>query len=202
MVTILVGILLGYQAWSVFENTTTIEALEKQRVQRWLEKNKHKDEEIEFPYDTSLSENLEVVFGTLNPLLWLWPWTVTSHSGLDFPVVEDAELPWPPPDMMLPNELAPPTSELPWKKAYRHETFVRLRRRIVPDEESGESELSDEDESRDGDDEDGREMFDGWFGNEDLEDYGVDADNEIRGLRKDEEGIMWEEVLRSRREDN
>jgi hypothetical protein len=36
---------------------------------------------------------------------------------------------------------------------------------------------------------------------EDMEDYGVDIESEVRGLRKEEEGVMWEEVLRRRRQD-
>ena len=185
---------MGYQIWSVLENTTTIEALEKQRLQRWLEKY-NKEDEIEFPYNTTITSNLHLVFGNPNPILWLWPWTQTSHDGLDFPVVEDAELPWPPPDSLPSTELAPPTAELPWSNVYKHEAVTRLRRRRLADEESGESELSDDDE-----DEDRGDLFDGWFGMEELEDYGVDVDSEIRGLTKEEEGVVWQEVLRKRRE--
>ena len=77
----------------------------------------------------------------------------------------------------------------------------RLRRPYTQDEESGESEY--EEDSEDGsEDREGREMFDGWFGMDDVEDYGVDVDNEIRGLRKEEEGVVWEEVLRRRREED
>jgi hypothetical protein len=36
---------------------------------------------------------------------------------------------------------------------------------------------------------------------EDMEDYGVDVENEVRGLRSEEEGVVWEEVLRRRREE-
>lgn len=191
---ILISILFGYQIWSVIENTTTIEALEKQRVQTWVEKNRA--EEIEFPYNVSLSDNLSMVFGSDSPLLWLWPWNRTRHDGLDYPVIEYADLPWPPLQTLPSSEYAPPTAELSWSKPlqYNHEAVTRLRRR-PQDEESGESELeSDEEEEHD--------LFDGWLGVEDLEDYGVDMDSEIRGLRKEEEGVVWEEVLRRRREED
>jgi len=78
----------------------------------------------------------------------------------------------------------------------------RLRRPYTQDEESGESEFEDESEEDEDEDGEGGEMFDGWFGTEDLEDYGVDVDSEIRGLRKEEEGVVWEEVLRKRREED
>ena len=77
----------------------------------------------------------------------------------------------------------------------------RLRRPYTQDEESGESEFEEDSEEEDEGDRSG-EMFDGWFGMEDLEDYGVDMDSEIRGLRKEEEGVVWEEVLRKRREED
>jgi hypothetical protein len=178
----------------MIENTTTIEALEKQRVQQWVEK--HKAEEIEFPYNTTLSSNLSLVFGSTNLLLWLWPWTLTTHDGLDYDTVEDAELPWPPPQTAPNADYAPPTAELPWSSSSSmdHNTVSRLRRPYVQDEESGESEFESEEENE--------ELFDSWFGMEDLEDYGVDMDHEVRGLRKEEEGVVWDEVLRRRREED
>ena len=193
---LLMSILMGYQIWSVIENTTTIEALEKQRVENWVEK--HDSQDIEFPYDTTLYSNLSLVFGSDSPLLWLWPWNRTNHDGLDYPVVEDAELPWPPPHTIPSNELAPPTAELPWSssRSYKQPALSRLRRPYPQDEESGESELDSDEE------EEGGDFFDGWFGMEDLEDYGVDVESEVRGLRKEEEGVVWEEVLRKRREDD
>jgi hypothetical protein len=197
MTLILVSILLGYQIWSVIENTTTIEALEKQRVEAWLEKNR-KEEIIEFPYNTTLSSNLSVVFGAGHPIFWLWPWNRTNHDGLDYAILEDADLPWPPPQTLPSNELAPPTAELPWSssRAYRNDAVSRLRRPYPQDEESGESEVDSEDE------EDNRDFFNGWFGFEDLEEYGVDMESEVRGLRKEEEGVVWEEVVRRRREED
>lgn len=198
---LLISILFGYQVYSVIDNTTTIEALEKQRVQAWVEKNR--TPEIEFPYNTTLSENLFVVFGSDSPLLWLWPWNTTSHSGLDYSVLEQSDLPWPPPQTLPSNEMPPPTAELPWSstRTYKYPAVSRLRRPYTQDEESGESEY--EEDSEDGsEDREGREMFDGWFGMDDVEDYGVDVDNEIRGLRKEEEGVVWEEVLRRRREED
>ena len=196
---ILISILLGYQVYSIIENTTTIEALEKQRVQAWVEKNRK--QEIEFPYNTTLSENLFVVFGSDSFIFWLWPWNATTHDGLDYLVLEPADLPWPPPQTLPTNELPPPTAELPWSSArtYKDPAVSRLRRPYTLDEESGESEYESESEEEEGDD---GEMFDGWFGMEDLEDYGVDVDSEIRGLRKEEEGVVWEEVLRRRREED
>jgi hypothetical protein len=204
MTGILVGILAGYQIWSVIENTTTIEALEKQRVETWVEK--HDAEQIEFPYNTTLSSNLAIVFGSDIPLLWLWPWNRTTHDGLNYPIVEDADLPWPPPQTIPSQDLAPPTAELPWSSGSRssgsrstsashvkHHAVSRLRRPPPQDEESGESEIDSDDESE-------HEFFDDWFGLEEMEDYGVDIDSEVRGLRKEEEGVMWEEVLRRRRE--
>jgi hypothetical protein len=195
VVLILISILMGYQTWSVMENTTTIEALEKQRVEQWVQMNK--SEEIEFPYNTNLSSNLELVFGTTNPLLWLWPWTTTTHDGLDYDVVEDADLPWPPAQTVPSANYAPPTAELSWSssRSIDHTNISRLRRPHVQDEESGESELDSEE------DEDENDLFNGWFGLEDFEDYGVDLDSEVRGLRKEEEGVVWDEVLRRRRED-
>jgi len=190
----LISILAGYQIWSVIENTTTIEALEKQRVETWTEK--HKAQEIEFPYNTTLSNNLSVVFGGTSPLLWLWPWNRTNHDGLDYPVLEDADLPWPPPQTMPSAELAPPTAELPWSssRSFKHSAISRLRKPFTQDEESGESEYDSEE------DEPPNDFFDGWFGMEDMEDYGVDMESEIRGLQKEEEGVLWEEVLRRRRQ--
>jgi hypothetical protein len=191
----LISILAGYQIYSIIENTTTIEALEKQRVESWAEKNHA--QEIEFPYNTTLSSNLSLVFGSNHPLLWLWPWNSTSHDGLDYPILEDADLPWPPPQTLPSNDLAPPTTELPWSssQSYKHSAISRIRRRYPNDEESGESEIDSSDEEE-------NDFFDGWFGMEDMEDYGVDMDNEIRGLRKEEEGVVWEEVLRRRREED
>lgn len=193
----LVSILFGYQIWSVIENTTTIEALEKQRVESWIEK--HHAQEIEFPYNTTLSSNLSVVFGSNYPLLWLWPWDCTNHDGLDYPVVQDADLPWPPPQTLPSNDLAPPTTELPWSssRSYMRDAVSRLRRPYPQDEESGESEVDSEDEEE----EESPDFFDAWFGMEDMEEYGVDMESEVRGLRKEEEGIVWEEVLRRRREE-
>lgn len=194
---LLISILMGYQVWSVIENMTTIEALEKQRVEIWVEK--HKTQEIEFPYNTTLSSNLSLIFRSDSPLLWLWPWNCTNHNGLDYPVLEDADLPWPPPQTVPSNDLAPPTAELPWSSSYsyKHSAISRLRKPYHQDEESGESEYdSDEEEGQPND------FFDGWFGMEDIEDYGVDVDSEIRGLRKEEEGVVWEEVLRRRREED
>ena len=195
VVLILLSILMGYQIWSVIENTTTIEALEKQRVRIWVEKNRA--EEIEFPYNTTLASNLAIVFGSSSPLLWLWPWNRTSHDGLDYPVVEEADLPWPPPHTLPSNDLAPPTAELPWSssRSYSHTAISRLRKPYPQDEESGESEFESEEEEE-------QDFFNGWFGLEDLEDYGVDIDCEVRGLRKEEEGVVWEEVLRMRREED
>jgi palmitoyltransferase len=191
---VLISVLLGYQLWQVLENTTTIEALEKQRVDRWVEK--HHASEVEFPYDISWPRNLSVVFSGTQPLLWFWPWNVTKHDGLDYPTLEEVELPWPPLHTIPEQDFAPPTSELPWSSSrqYKHETVSRLRRPPPPDEESGESEIESDDEG-DGD------FFDGWFGMEDMEDYGVDVENEVRGLRREEEGVVWEEVLRRRREE-
>jgi hypothetical protein len=191
----LISILTGYQIYSIIENTTTIEALEKQRVESWAEKNHA--QEIEFPYNTTLSSNLSLVFGSNHPLLWLWPWNSTSHDGLDYPILEDADLPWPPPQTLPSNDLAPPTTELPWSssQSYKHSAISRIRRRYPNDEESGESEVDSSDEEE-------NDFFDGWFGMEDMEDYGVDMDSEIRGLRKEEEGVVWEEVLRRRREED
>jgi hypothetical protein len=196
MTLLMVSILLGYQIWSVFENTTTIEALEKQRVESWVEKNNA--EPIEFPYNTTLSSNLALIFGSNSPLLWFWPWNYTTHQGLEFPIVEDADLPWPPPQTLPSADLAPPTAELPWSSArsnVKHHAVSRLRRPAPQDEESGESEVDSDDESD-------HEFFNDWFGGmEDMEDYGVDIESEVRGLRKEEEGVMWEEVLRRRRQD-
>jgi len=196
---ILITILMGYQFWQVMENTTTIETLEKQRVERWVEK--HHAEEVEFPYNISWSSNLSVVFGGNQPLLWLWPWNVTRHDGLDFPALEGVELPWPPIQTIPSYDLAPPTAELPWSssrqyknEAVSHEAVSRLRWKFPQDEESGESEIDSDDEEDD--------FFDGWFGMEDMEDYGVDVENEIRGIRREEEGVVWEEVLRRRREED
>ena len=193
---ILVSVLLGYQIWSVIDNTTTIESLEKKRVEVWVEKNHA--QEIEFPYNINLSSNLAIVFGSSHPLLWLWPWNRTSHDGLDYEVLEQADLPWPPPQTLPSNDLAPPTAELPWSSSrlYKHTSVSRLRRPYPQDEESGESEIDSEDE------EEQHDFFDGWFGMEDMEEYGVDMESEIRGLRKEEEGVIWEEVLRRRREDD
>src|SRR5271154_560188 len=140
----LISILFGYQVWSVIENTTTIEALEKQRVETWCEK--HKVQEPEFPYDVDISTNLFAVFGSSSPFLWLWPWNSTTHDGLDFEVLQDAELPWPPPQTHPSAELAPPTAELPWSSArYSHNAIGRLRKPYPQDEESGESEADSED---------------------------------------------------------
>jgi DHHC palmitoyltransferase len=192
---LLVSILMGYQIWSVIENMTTIEALEKQHVESWVEK--HHAQEFEFPYNTTLSSNFAIVFGSDHPLLWLWPWNRTSHDGLDYPIVEDADVPWPPPQTLPNNDLAPPTAELPWSssRSYTSGAVSRLRRPYTPDEESGESELDSDDEEQQND------LFDGWFGMEDMEEYGVDIESEVRGLRKEEEGIVWKEVLRRRREE-
>ena len=138
-----------------------------------------------------------MVFGTDNPLLWFWPWNKTTHDGLEYPLINDAELPWPPPQTLPSTEYAPPTAELPWSslQLYKHDAVSRLRRPPPPDEESGESELES-------DDEDELDLFGEWFGIEEMEDYGVDIDNEVRGLRKEEEGVVWEEVLRRRREED
>jgi len=199
---LLISILFGYQVYSIIENTTTIEALEKQRVQAWVEKNR--TPEIEFPYNTTLFENLFLVFGSDSPFLWLWPWNNTAHDGLDYTVLDQSDLPWPPPQTLPSNELPPPTAELPWSSSSRtvkYPAVSRLRRPYTQDEESGESEFEEDSEEEDEGDRSG-EMFDGWFGMEDLEDYGVDMDSEIRGLRKEEEGVVWEEVLRKRREED
>jgi hypothetical protein len=191
---ILLGILFGYQVYSVMENTTTIEALEIQKIQSWVEK--HQIQEFEFPYNVSLSANLLLVFGTLSPVLWFWPWQVTRHDSLDYDVLPGSDVPWPPPQTIPKRDIAPPTAELPWSnRGWEHGAVSRLRKPYVQDEESGESEYESEE------DDDG-EFFDGWFGMEDMEDYGVDVDSEIRGLRKEEEGVVWEEVLRRRREDD
>ena len=197
MTLLLVSILTGYQIWSIIENTTTIEQLEKQRVETWVEKNKA--EPVEFPYNTTLSSNLSIVFGTESPLLWFWPWNRSRHDGLTYPVVEDAELPWPPPQTLPSSEVAPPLAELPWSSArssVKHHAVSRLRRPLPPpDEESGESEA-------DSDDEEQNDFFQDWFGMEELEDYGVDMDNEIRGVREEEKGVMWAEVIRRRRQED
>lgn len=195
---LLVSILTGYQIWGIIDNTTTIEALEKQRVETWAEKHhKSQDPEFEFPYNTTLSNNLSVVFGGTSPFLWLWPWNLTTHDGLDYAVLEDADLPWPPPQTVPSQDLAPPTAELPWStsRSYKHSALSRLRKPYTQDEESGESEYDSEEEEDQPND-----FFDGWFGMEDMEDYGVDVESEIRGLRKEEEGVVWKEVLRRRRE--
>jgi hypothetical protein len=71
-----------------------------------------------------------------------------------------------------------------------------LRRPLPPpDEESGESEA-------DSDDEEQHDFFQDWFGMEELEDYGVDMDSEIRGVREEEKGVMWAEVIRRRRQED
>ena len=69
----LVSILLGYQIWSVIENTTTIEALEKKRV-RSLGRKDIALKKLNFRTIQPLASNLAAVFSFDNPLLWLWPW--------------------------------------------------------------------------------------------------------------------------------
>jgi len=74
-----VGCLLGYQMSLVIENTTSIEALEKEREQR---KAKRKGKMYRFQYDRGTCENLRDVFGS-QFLYWVLP-TQPESDGLSY----------------------------------------------------------------------------------------------------------------------
>ncbi|KXN74071.1 zf-DHHC-domain-containing protein [Conidiobolus coronatus NRRL 28638] len=94
---ILVGLLSIFQFYGLFENTTTIEGLEKDKVVEFVRKGYV--DELRYPYDVGLFKNAQSVLGK-NPLTWLLPLKAIG-DGLTFPVQvypDEDIIYWPPPE--------------------------------------------------------------------------------------------------------
>ncbi|KAI9291155.1 zf-DHHC-domain-containing protein [Neoconidiobolus thromboides FSU 785] len=89
--------LSAYQFYSVCENTTTIENMEKDKVASLVKSGKLT--EVKFPYDLGVIKNIKSVLGE-RVFLWLWPQEMKG-DGVSFEIklYEDEEgVVWPPPE--------------------------------------------------------------------------------------------------------
>ncbi|CED83458.1 zf-dhhc-domain-containing protein [Phaffia rhodozyma] len=86
-VPVLIGVsmMAMYHYWSLWSNTTTIEAWEKDKVATLIRRGRIKD--IRYPYSISPWFNIISVLGS-SPLAWLFPWTETPGDGLSFEIAD------------------------------------------------------------------------------------------------------------------
>ncbi|KAI8979585.1 DHHC palmitoyltransferase-domain-containing protein [Mycotypha africana] len=99
-----VGILTCYQLYCLSRNQSNIEAHERSKVEKLVQRGKIPP--IRYPFDVGFYKNICEVLGP-QPLLWLWP-QKAQGDGLTYPVIPgtDPRTPyyWPPRD---PDDLRP-----------------------------------------------------------------------------------------------
>lgn len=79
------GILTGFQLFYVYSNITTIESLEMDKMERWINRDRFDEKLLEtFPYSCGWFKNFQAVFGS-NPLLWWMPQPMRG-SAVEFPL--------------------------------------------------------------------------------------------------------------------
>ncbi|RKP24763.1 DHHC palmitoyltransferase-domain-containing protein [Syncephalis pseudoplumigaleata] len=95
LVLLLVGILTIYHTWLIFDNTTTIETMEIDRIRKMVRRRIVSD--MEYPYDLGIIANFKQILGP-NPWLWLWPQKMSYGGGTEFPIGSHLQPPvyWPP----------------------------------------------------------------------------------------------------------
>lgn len=83
-----VFILMLFQTYYISTNVTTIETMEKDRMDLLVEKGKISAERAKYPYDLGLLRNFKQVLGST---WWAWIWPQKPEGdGISFPVNETA----------------------------------------------------------------------------------------------------------------
>ncbi|KAL7408816.1 DHHC palmitoyltransferase-domain-containing protein [Mrakia frigida] len=121
-----VGIFSLYHYWSLWSNTTTIEAWEKDKVATLIRRGKIRD--IKYPYNISPYKNISSILG-YSPLYWCWPAQKVPGDGLRFAIAAGSDvytsLCWPPYDPnYLPHSRRPVNPNLPTSSTSSSSAFT------------------------------------------------------------------------------